>query len=73
MGAEAVSLAAEYSHADKFRASGYANITTNATYTGGVVRQYGRFSFSRVFDAGHGGMYTYNCSFTQDTVGPYLV
>lgn len=56
MGAEAVSLNAKYVQAEKFRRSGYANITSSATYTGGVVRQYGRLSFSRVFDAGHTGM-----------------
>ena len=28
-------------------------ITTNSSYGGGVVKQAGRFSFARVFDAGH--------------------
>lgn len=53
IGAENVSLTVEYPQAAAFRASGYGNITTNATYTGGVIRQHGNFSFSRVFDAGH--------------------
>ena len=36
-----------------FKSAGYANISTNADYTGGVVRQVGDFSFVRIFDAGH--------------------
>ncbi|TVY94449.1 Carboxypeptidase S1-like protein A [Lachnellula willkommii] len=40
-----------------FTAAGYANISTNATYEGGVVRQHGNLSFSRVFDAAHGVPY----------------
>ena len=36
-------------------ASGYENITTNASYTGGVVRQFEGFSFSRVFEGSHSG------------------
>ena len=55
IGGEQISLNANYPDADKFRASGYEEITTNDTYKGGVVRQYGGFSFSRVFDAGHAG------------------
>lgn len=42
-----------YSSLESFRAAGYAPITTNETYQGGVVRQYNKVSFSRVFDAGH--------------------
>ncbi|KAL9081169.1 MAG: hypothetical protein Q9157_000260 [Trypethelium eluteriae] len=53
LGGEAISLNASYPDATNFRASGYENITTNETYTGGVVRQYGNFSFSRVFESGH--------------------
>lgn len=37
---------------DWWRAS-YQNITTNTTYSGGVVRQHGNFSFSRVYESGH--------------------
>ena len=36
-----------------FPASGYANIVVNDSYIGGVVRQYGNLSFSRIYDAGH--------------------
>ncbi|KAJ6569504.1 Alpha/Beta hydrolase protein [Mycena capillaripes] len=53
LGGEQLSLAIESSSAAGFRAAGYAYITTNETYTGGVVRQHGNLSFSRVFDAGH--------------------
>ncbi|KAI1624849.1 Alpha/Beta hydrolase protein [Exophiala viscosa] len=52
-GGEQISLAINSSIKSKFHNAGYANITTNATYAGGVVRQYGNLSFSRVFQAGH--------------------
>jgi hypothetical protein len=39
---------------DSFRSAGYQAITTNSSYQGGLVRQHGNFSFSRIFDAGHG-------------------
>ncbi|KAK6066420.1 serine carboxypeptidase [Seiridium cupressi] len=50
---EAVSLAVEYEDQADFAAAGYAQIETNSSYVGGMVRQYGSFSFSRVFEAGH--------------------
>jgi hypothetical protein len=40
---------------DNFKKAGYSDIHTNTTYVGGSVRQYGNFSFSRVYDAGHEG------------------
>jgi carboxypeptidase C (cathepsin A) len=33
--------------------AGYAPIVSNASYVGGVVRQFGNLSFSRIYDAGH--------------------
>jgi hypothetical protein len=36
-----------------FKKAGYANIETNASYVGGLVRQHGNLSFARVFQAGH--------------------
>jgi len=33
--------------------AGYAPIVTNASYIGGVVREFGNLSFSRIYDAGH--------------------
>ncbi|RDW78733.1 putative carboxypeptidase S1 [Aspergillus mulundensis] len=52
-GGEQVSLQVEYSDADKFRAAGYAPLRTNSSYVGGLVRQHGNFSFTRVYQAGH--------------------
>lgn len=53
IGGEAVSLGVNYSHTAEFAGAGYTNITVNSTYNGGLVRQFGNFSFSRVFQAGH--------------------
>ncbi|GAB7347521.1 hypothetical protein MBLNU459_g4420t1 [Dothideomycetes sp. NU459] len=36
-----------------FNAAGYADIVVNSSYVGGAVRQWGNFSFSRIYDAGH--------------------
>jgi carboxypeptidase C (cathepsin A) len=33
--------------------AGYAPIVANASYIGGVVREFGNLSFSRIYDAGH--------------------
>ncbi|KAI0192839.1 alpha/beta-hydrolase [Astrocystis sublimbata] len=54
MGGEKVSLAMDYPQAPSFRSAGYADLKTNSSYIGGVVRQHGNISFSRVFQAGHG-------------------
>ena len=53
LGGENVSLNVPYSQSQKFHDAGYANISTNDSYIGGQVRQYGNFSFSRVFQSGH--------------------
>ncbi|WEW56556.1 serine-type carboxypeptidase [Emydomyces testavorans] len=53
IGGEEVSLAIKYSNSEKFRAAGYADIQTNDSFVGGQVRQYGNFSFVRVYQAGH--------------------
>lgn len=53
IGGEAVSLAINYTGTEKFHAAGYTDIVINDTYVGGQVRQYGNFSFSRVYEAGH--------------------
>ncbi|KAG6316532.1 hypothetical protein E4U22_007025 [Claviceps purpurea] len=56
-GGEAVSLAianlTSPDYATKFSAAGYAPILVNDTYVGGLVRQYGNLSFSRIYQAGH--------------------
>lgn len=53
IGGEELALAAEYKGADTFRSAGYVPVTTNSSYEGGVVKQAGRFSFTRIFQAGH--------------------
>lgn len=53
MGGEAVSLAVNYSKAAEFAAAGFENVQVNSSYIGGQVRQYGNFSFTRVFQSGH--------------------
>ncbi|KAF3067462.1 Carboxypeptidase S1 like protein B [Daldinia childiae] len=53
IGGEAVSLAVNYTNTEKFHDAGYTDIVINDTYIGGQVRQYGNFSFSRVYEAGH--------------------
>jgi carboxypeptidase C (cathepsin A) len=49
IGGEEASVAINYTHSDRFRSAGYAPIQTNLSYVGGQVRQYGNFSFSRVY------------------------
>ncbi|KAI0120715.1 Alpha/Beta hydrolase protein [Xylariales sp. AK1849] len=53
LGGEQISLAIESKISADFHQAGYTEIKTNETYVGGMVRQYGNLSFSRVFDAGH--------------------
>jgi carboxypeptidase D len=53
LGAEQLSLAAKWPGADSFNAAGYEFVQTNDSYNGGIVRQHGNLSFSRVFEAGH--------------------
>ncbi|TPX14617.1 uncharacterized protein E0L32_005309 [Thyridium curvatum] len=53
IGVENISLTVNYPSASAFRSAGYADIVTNSSYNGGLVRQHGNVSFSRVFDAGH--------------------
>ena len=55
LGGEAVSfsIAGSVPSYSPFYSAGYAPIVTNQSYIGGVVRQYGNLSFSRIYDAGH--------------------
>ena len=55
IGAEKLSLAAEWEGKERYAESGYEEIRVNDSYVGGIVRQYGGLSFSRVFQAGHHG------------------
>jgi hypothetical protein len=57
LGGEQISLAVKSKISDKFGKAGYTDIHTNATFVGGSVRQYGNFSFSRVYNAGHEGRF----------------
>ncbi|PYI29469.1 alpha/beta-hydrolase [Aspergillus indologenus CBS 114.80] len=52
-GGEEVSKLVEYAGAERFRSAGYAELRTNSSYVGGMVRQSGNFSFTRVYQAGH--------------------
>lgn len=52
-GGELVSLSINHTAREAFAAAGYADIATNDSYTGGMVRQHGNLSFARVFQAGH--------------------
>jgi carboxypeptidase C (cathepsin A) len=51
-GGQAVSLAVNYAHSTEFRKAGYQPFTVDGTEYG-EVRQYGNFSFLRVYEAGH--------------------
>lgn len=51
-GGQAVSLAVNYTHSAEFRAAGYAPFVVDGTEYG-EVRQYGNFSFLRMYEAGH--------------------
>ena len=53
LGGETISLAANWSGTDAFKSAGYAEMHTNASYVGGLTRQYDGLSFTRVFQAGH--------------------
>ncbi|KID67648.1 carboxypeptidase S1, partial [Metarhizium hybridum] len=57
LGGQAVSLAVANqtgsNYATGFPAAGYAPIIVNESYIGGLVRQYGNLSFSRIYQAGH--------------------
>lgn len=52
MGGEAVSLAVNYTHKAEFATAGYAPFVVDGVEYG-ESRQYGNFSFTRVYDAGH--------------------
>ncbi|KAK5078291.1 hypothetical protein LTR64_003300 [Lithohypha guttulata] len=56
LGGEAASYAIAAAAGSSYTAwatAGYAPIVTNNSYIGGVVREYGNLSFSRIYDAGH--------------------
>ena len=51
-GGEAASLNISYTHSAEFKAAEYAPFVVDGTEYG-AVRQYGNFSFARIYDAGH--------------------
>ncbi|KAM0331512.1 hypothetical protein ACHAQA_003189 [Verticillium albo-atrum] len=51
--ANALAWQARAPYGQLFTAAGYAPIIVNDSYIGGVVRQYGNLSFSRIYQAGH--------------------
>lgn len=51
-GGEKISLAVNYSASHSFRQSGYVNFTVNGD-SYGQVREFGNYSFVRVYEAGH--------------------
>jgi carboxypeptidase C (cathepsin A) len=51
-GGEAVSLAVNYTNTEAFRAAGYSPFTVDGVEYG-AVREYGNFSFTRIYEAGH--------------------
>ena len=53
VGAEKLSIQADWTGAAAYRKAGYEEIHVNSSYIGGVAKQHGLLSFSRVFQAGH--------------------
>jgi len=51
-GGQAISLALKYTHSKEFAAAGYQPLTVDGVEYG-EVRQYGNFSFARIYEAGH--------------------
>jgi carboxypeptidase C (cathepsin A) len=51
-GGEAISLAAQYTHTEEFNAAGYVPMVVDGVQYG-ETREYGNFSFTRVYEAGH--------------------
>lgn len=52
LGGEMASLQIPHAHKDDFTKAGYADVMTHDGF-GGLARQYGNLSFTRVFQAGH--------------------
>lgn len=56
IGGERAVLSVEYSGAEDFRKAGYEPVVYGSNNTiGGQVKQYGNYSFARVYQAGHEG------------------
>ncbi len=53
LAAEDFANTANYSSHQEMKCAGYEFIQSNQTYQGGAVKQFEKFSFSRIFQAGH--------------------
>ena len=53
VGGEASSLKIPWNHAQDFEDAGYAPLVVSPVHSGGLTRQYGNLSFTRVYQAGH--------------------
>ncbi len=51
-GGEAISLAVNYTHSEQFRAAGYVPFVVDGVEYG-ETREYGNFSFTRMYESGH--------------------
>lgn len=51
-GGQAISLATKYKHSKQFQAAGYAPFLVDGVEYG-ETREYGNFSFTRIYEAGH--------------------
>jgi carboxypeptidase C (cathepsin A) len=54
---EAVADAAQWPGKHHFATAGYEDTRVNATYIGGLTKQYNSLSFTRIFEAGHSAGY----------------
>lgn len=53
VGGEAASLKTPWSRRKEFESAGYTPLVISPVRSGGLTRQYGNFSFTRVYQAGH--------------------
>ena len=60
VGGEVNSLLVDYVGSKNFSSAGYTPIFTESNSVGGQVRQYGNYSFSRVYQSGHLGIYNFH-------------
>jgi carboxypeptidase C (cathepsin A) len=65
-GGQAISLSVDYTHSKQFRAAGYEAMMVDGTEYG-EVRQYGNFSFARIYESGHEVPY-YQRKFNPDLI-----
>lgn len=53
MAGEAIAENVDWKHKAGYQKAGWREFVTSDSYSGGVSKQFGRLSFTRVFDAGH--------------------